>query len=154
MAATQVKGVEYTKIADGGAGRADLGMAVLHSTLKAYWFTYTTAAEEATSTIHIARVPGGSRFFGMLIQMPDQVNAATFHIGDSDDADRLFSSLDVNAAAIAPTSFATGVLADAATPTKGFGYLYTTETDIYITVNTATLDSSELIKGCLVFTSK
>jgi hypothetical protein len=146
MAIVNVLGANVTKYeAPGDANWIDQGL--IKSGLKVWSDTYTTiGSESATSTIHIATLPAGAVVHGIIAAWADVGAAtATIDIGDSNDADRYATALDI-ATAGASSSINVG----------GAQYVIGTntgDTEVLITINTADVDAIGDIKVAVLYTN-
>lgn len=125
-------------LANGGANYKGVGPGHgLGGTLKEWWVKGTfTAAPLITDYINMLWVPKGFRVTGCTISAEDMDTSTgiTLDVGDSGDQDRLIAASAVAQAntlkvdTLRPTALSSGV------PTLGFGYKFTADTLIVVTV--------------------
>jgi len=108
---------------------------------------YMADALESGSTIKIARLPKGAMVLFFHLVHAAMTGAVTGAIGDADDADRLVEAGGIASMAAAGTQIILPRQGDyTITPagvwtagTVGVGYIYTADTDIYITTGGANI---------------
>ena len=146
MAATQVKGVNVTKVDSGTSDTTWVGQGLIQSSIKVWSDVYVTAAEEAASTIQLATLPVGAVVHSIQVSWElASAGAATGIIGDAVDPNRymLAASGDLSAAGAFAGNVSTGQEYE----------IISTTTDIILTVAAATLNTGASIKFAVYYTN-
>jgi len=114
----------------------------LEGRIRVAFFSHTCESEASGSTIKLTKVPAGARVLAIAFASEDCGNAgATIEIGDSGDTDRLVSAFDIGTAAVA-YSFRAMRTPTTETPDIGFGYQYTSATEITATTAVDALNTN------------
>ena len=106
--------------------------------------TYTAAALAADSTISVGKMPKGALVWDAVIMGVDALGSGhTISMGDAADVDRLIGATLFNTAGkvvgMLPRPTGTANAASTAGIVAGFGYEYTTTTDIILTTASAAI---------------
>ena len=116
--------------------------------MRVQYDTYAASALAAGSTISMARLPKGSRVWQVILVTDDLSDTATLQVGDSSDPNRFITESicgdDNKLTAMYPKATATDSAVTllggvSGTGIDGFGYEYTSATDIIITTATAAI---------------
>ena len=161
MAATTNYGANFTKF-DQNNPRKMADVAEWGARMRVQYDTYETDGnEDAGSTISMARMPKGARVWQVIMITDDIHASAKLEVGDSSDTNRFITESicgDANkvhymhpkaTATDGAVTLAGGV---SGTGIDGFGYEYTSETDIIITTSVATLPASKTINLAVFYT--
>jgi len=147
MAVVQVLGVNVTKYAAGTTDATWIDQGLIKSGLKVWSDTYAAiGSESATSTIQLATLPAGAVVQNVTVSWANVGAAtATLDIGDSNDADRYVTALD-----IATAGNATGINVAGTQYAIGTN---TGDTAIIGTINVADIDAVGDIKLTVYYTN-
>jgi len=161
MAATTNYGANFTKF-DQNNPRKMADVAEWGARMRVQYDTYETDGnEDAGSTISMARMPKGARVWQVIMVTDDVHASATLQVGDSSDPNRFITESicgDANKVhymhpkAHAGDGNITLLGGVSGTGIDGFGYEYTSETDIIITTADATLPASKTINLAVFYT--
>jgi hypothetical protein len=152
-----IQATQATKIANASLGTyAPLLPGELGGRLRVAYFSHTTTASGNGTVvgdiIQLTKLPARSRVVDFAFLCEDIGAAtATLGIGDTGDSDRLVSAIAISAAVAhraASTILRTGTTEE---PDLGWGYLYTTETWISATIQTAAIDAVGQFWGYIVY---
>jgi len=121
--------------------------------LRVSFFTYNFAGTEATNdTIVLTKVPQGARILGVYVANEDCGTTVTVDIGDSDDTDRLVDDAAWGTAAAAFATLRRDDTETDETPTLGFGYRYSAETNILATLaSVSTPTANATVRGYVMY---
>lgn len=154
-------GSNFTKF-DQSSPRKMVDVAEWGARMRVQYDTYETVGdEEAGSTISMARMPKGARVWQVIMVTDDVHASATLQVGDSSDPNRFITESicgDANKVhymhpkAHAGDGNITLLGGVSGTGIDGFGYEYTSETDIIITTASATLSASKTINLAVFYT--
>ena len=140
-----VYGVNFTKF-DQNVPKEQVNVAEHGARLRIQYDTYEASSLSAADVVKMARMPKGSRVWQVILVTDDLSGSGTLQVGDSSDPNRFITESicgDANKvhymhpkahASDANVTLLGGV---SGTGIDGFGYAYTAETDIIITVATA-----------------
>ena len=140
-------GSNFTKF-DQSSPRKMVDVAEWGARMRVQYDTYEADGLASGSTISMARMPKGARVWNVVLITDDLSGSGTLQVGDSDDPNRFITESicgDANKVhymhpkAHASDSNLTLLGGVSGTGIDGFGYEYTSETDIIITTATAAI---------------
>lgn len=133
MAVTNTNSVQYAlRVAKQAGDHTPIAPSDAYGKLRGFFYTQTIGVADATSTVKLCRVPAGARFVAIQHGNTTQAASVTFQIGDSGDPDRLMAATAVTTAVVPASMIQRSPTT--VEPDIGFGYKYTAETDIILTV--------------------